>query len=206
MLFRVAVKRKVADGKAPHDKAHSASVSRLIGADGLARTDRECLQFERRAVRGADRSDGYGAGNHPADAHASLDQRHPDDRSGRRRSPTCRPSSSRRRSSSCRPAFRPQVFPSSTPLPVSIVILSPVSGNVVAGNVQILGSAIHPQFLQYQVEFGPDPNPGNLWFPATTAVTTPGLEWTARHLEHDHAFRTAAINCACASICVTARC
>ncbi len=69
----------------------------------------------------------------------------------------------------------PQVFPSSTPLPVSIVILSPVSGNVVAGNVQILGSAIHPQFLQYQVEFGPDPNPGNLWFPATSAVTAPVL-------------------------------
>ncbi len=69
----------------------------------------------------------------------------------------------------------PQVFPSSTPLPVSIVILSPVSGNVVAGNVQILGSAIHPQFLQYQVEFGPDPNPGNLWFPATSAVTSPVL-------------------------------
>ncbi len=69
----------------------------------------------------------------------------------------------------------PQVFPSSTPLPVSIVILSPVSGNVVAGNVQILGSAIHPQFLQYQVEFGPDPNPGNLWFPATSAITSPVL-------------------------------
>ena len=69
----------------------------------------------------------------------------------------------------------PRVFPSSTPLPVSIVILSPVSGNVVAGNVQILGSAIYPQFLQYQVEFGPDPNPGNLWFPATSAVTSPVL-------------------------------
>ena len=49
------------------------------------------------------------------------------------------------------------------------------TGNIVAGNVQILGSAIHPQFLQYQVEFGPDPNPGNLWFPATIAVTTPVL-------------------------------
>src|SRR5262249_31599353 len=62
-----------------------------------------------------------------------------------------------------------------TPLPVSIVILSPVPGNIVAGNVQILGSAIHPQFLQYQVEYGPDPNPSNLWFPATSAVTTPIL-------------------------------
>ncbi|MFN8560605.1 MAG: PKD domain-containing protein [Anaerolineae bacterium] len=69
----------------------------------------------------------------------------------------------------------PAVFPTNTPLPVSIVILSPVPGNVVAGNVQILGSASHPQFLQYQVEYGPDPNPGNLWFPATSAITNPVL-------------------------------
>ncbi len=67
----------------------------------------------------------------------------------------------------------PAVFPTNTPLPVSIVMLSPVPGNIVAGNVQILGSAIHPQFLQYQVEFGPDPNPNNLWFPATSAITNP---------------------------------
>jgi len=69
----------------------------------------------------------------------------------------------------------PITFATNTPLPVSIAILSPVPGNIVAGNVQILGSAIHPQFLQYQVEFGPDPNPNNLWFPATSAVTTPVL-------------------------------
>jgi PKD repeat protein len=59
--------------------------------------------------------------------------------------------------------------------PVSIVILSPVPGNVVAGNVQVLGSAIHPQFLQYQLEYGPDPNPSNLWFPATGAIQSPVL-------------------------------
>ena len=69
----------------------------------------------------------------------------------------------------------PVTFPPNTPLPVSIAILSPVPGNIVAGNVQMLGSAIHPQFLQYQVEFGPDPNPNNLWFPATSAVPTPIL-------------------------------
>ncbi|MBI5669851.1 MAG: PKD domain-containing protein [Chloroflexi bacterium] len=63
--------------------------------------------------------------------------------------------------------------PTSTPLPISIVILSPIPGNVVAGAVQVLGSAIHPQFLQYQLEYGPDPNPGNLWFPATGIVQTP---------------------------------
>ncbi len=59
------------------------------------------------------------------------------------------------------------LFPSPTPAPISIVILSPIPGNVVAGNVQVLGAAIHPLFLQYQLEFGPDPNPGNLWYPAT---------------------------------------
>lgn len=66
-------------------------------------------------------------------------------------------------------------FPTSTPTPISIVILSPIPGNIVSGNVQILGAAIHPQFLQYQLEYGPDPNPGNLWFPATGIVQTPVL-------------------------------
>ncbi|MEO8607690.1 MAG: PKD domain-containing protein, partial [Chloroflexota bacterium] len=53
--------------------------------------------------------------------------------------------------------------------------MSPIPGNVVAGNIQVLGAAIHPQFLQYQLEYGPDPNPGNLWFPATGIVQTPVL-------------------------------
>ncbi|MDX1995819.1 MAG: PKD domain-containing protein [bacterium] len=68
---------------------------------------------------------------------------------------------------------QPILLPTITPMPVSIVILSPIPGNVVAGNVQVLGAASHPQFLQYQVEFGPDPNPGNLWYPATSVVQTP---------------------------------
>ena len=63
--------------------------------------------------------------------------------------------------------------PSATPLPISIVILSPVPGNVVSGNVQVLGAATHPQFLQYQVEYGPDPNPSNLWYPAADIVQSP---------------------------------
>ncbi len=63
--------------------------------------------------------------------------------------------------------------PASTPLPIRILILSPVPGSVVAGNVQVLGAASHPQFLQYQVEYGPDPNPGNLWFPASSVVQSP---------------------------------
>jgi PKD repeat protein len=66
-------------------------------------------------------------------------------------------------------------FPTSTQMPVSIVILSPIPGNIVAGNVQVLGAAIHPQFLQYQLEFGPDPNPSNLWYPASGIVQTPVL-------------------------------
>lgn len=64
-------------------------------------------------------------------------------------------------------------FPTSTPLPISIFILSPIPGSVVAGNVQVLGAAVHPQFLQYQLEYGPDPNPGNLWYPASGVVQMP---------------------------------
>ena len=64
-------------------------------------------------------------------------------------------------------------LPTIPSVPVNIVILSPVPGNVVAGGITIFGSATHPNFLQYQVEYGPEPNPGNLWYPATPAITTP---------------------------------
>ncbi|MFZ4814985.1 MAG: PKD domain-containing protein [Phototrophicaceae bacterium] len=64
-------------------------------------------------------------------------------------------------------------FPTNTPFPISILILSPVPGSIVAGNVQVLGAASHPQFLQYQVEYGPDPNFGNLWFPITGVIQSP---------------------------------
>ena len=47
------------------------------------------------------------------------------------------------------------VIPSVTPSTISIVILSPISGNVVSNNVQVFGSAIHPNFLQYQLEYRP---------------------------------------------------
>ncbi|MCO6444078.1 MAG: PKD domain-containing protein, partial [Anaerolineae bacterium] len=56
------------------------------------------------------------------------------------------------------------MIPTATPSTISIVLLSPIPGNVVTSNVQVLGSAIHPNFLQYQLEYGPDPNPGNLWY------------------------------------------
>lgn len=72
------------------------------------------------------------------------------------------------------PPTRIVVIPPTQPVnnntPVSIVILSPANGNVLAGNVQVIGSASHPLLLQYTVEYGPDPNANNLWYPATGAV------------------------------------
>jgi PKD repeat protein len=68
--------------------------------------------------------------------------------------------------------------PTSTPLPVSIVVVSPLPGYIVSGNVQVVGSAIHPSFLQYRLEYGPDPNPNNLWFSITGIVNTPVLAGT----------------------------
>lgn len=68
-----------------------------------------------------------------------------------------------------------QPLATSTPSTASIFIVSPIPGSIVAGNVQILGSATHPNFLQYQLEFGPDPNPGNLWYPIGGARLSPVL-------------------------------
>jgi PKD repeat protein len=55
------------------------------------------------------------------------------------------------------------------------MILSPVPGNVIAGNVPIIGAALHPQFLQYQLEYGPEPNASNLWYPISAVIQTPVL-------------------------------
>ncbi|MGQ9908854.1 MAG: PKD domain-containing protein [Candidatus Flexifilum sp.] len=64
--------------------------------------------------------------------------------------------------------------PAVTSVPVNIAIISPVPGSTLSGgNVQVLGSASHPDFLQYQVEFGPDPNPNNLWYLVTNPVLQP---------------------------------
>ncbi|MCS6834953.1 MAG: PKD domain-containing protein [Anaerolineae bacterium] len=73
------------------------------------------------------------------------------------------------------PPTRVAGLPTGTPLPLSIGIISPAPGNLVAGTVQVIGAAIHPQFLQYILEFGPDPNPSNLWYPLTPPVTSPLL-------------------------------
>ncbi len=66
-----------------------------------------------------------------------------------------------------------QQQPTNPPTPINIVLLSPLPGSILAGNIQLLGSAVHPQFLQFQVEYAPEPNPNNLWFPITGAVQTP---------------------------------
>ncbi|GIK62954.1 MAG: hypothetical protein BroJett018_07480 [Chloroflexota bacterium] len=59
-------------------------------------------------------------------------------------------------------------------LPNNIQITSPVFGQQLQGFVSIFGSASHPDFIQYAVEFGPDPNPGGLFYPITPqAVTVP---------------------------------
>ncbi|MBI5929126.1 MAG: hypothetical protein HY862_07450 [Chloroflexi bacterium] len=59
-------------------------------------------------------------------------------------------------------------------LPNNIQITSPVFGQQIQGFVTVFGSASHPDFIQYAVEFGPDPNPGGLYYPITPqAVTVP---------------------------------
>lgn len=67
--------------------------------------------------------------------------------------------------------------PTSLPVPTSsfpnaIGLTSPVSGSTIRGNIAIFGSASHPQFVQYALEYGPDPNPSGLWYPITTVPVT----------------------------------
>ena len=62
------------------------------------------------------------------------------------------------------------------PSPTRITILSPGPGSVISGNYQVTGAALHPRFLQYQLEYGPDPNPGNLWYPADSVKFTPVVD------------------------------
>jgi PKD repeat protein len=62
------------------------------------------------------------------------------------------------------------VYPTATPAPINILIVSPLSGSIVSGSVNVFGSASHPNFLQYRLEFGPEPNPNNLWYALTGVV------------------------------------
>ncbi len=52
-----------------------------------------------------------------------------------------------------------------TAYPYDVRISYPVDGSQVAGYLTIVGSASHPRFLQYALEWGPHPNPSNLWYP-----------------------------------------
>ena len=72
------------------------------------------------------------------------------------------------------PTWTPFI-PSATPLPFDVRITYPVDGSQVAGYVTITGSASHPRFLQYALEWGPEPNPGNLWYPITAPRGVPVL-------------------------------
>lgn len=56
-----------------------------------------------------------------------------------------------------------------TVYPYDVRISYPVDGSQIAGYVTIVGSASHPRFLQYALEWGPHPNPSNLWYPLTGA-------------------------------------
>ncbi|HEY4723510.1 MAG TPA: hypothetical protein VII92_16765 [Anaerolineae bacterium] len=42
-------------------------------------------------------------------------------------------------------------------------ITSPVDGQEIAGTLAINGSASHPEFMRYELAFGPDPNPKDAW-------------------------------------------
>ncbi len=68
------------------------------------------------------------------------------------------------------PTMNPQ-----QPLPgaIRIAVFSPSPGSIISGDVSLQGSAIHPNFLQYQIEYGPDPNNGNLWYPIGGVSQTP---------------------------------
>ena len=64
---------------------------------------------------------------------------------------------------------------SSTPLPAIVTISSPLPNAVVQGSIAINGSAIHPGFSQYRLEYASQPNPQNLWYPVTGAVYAPAI-------------------------------
>ncbi|NJL95217.1 MAG: hypothetical protein HC915_16615 [Anaerolineae bacterium] len=66
-----------------------------------------------------------------------------------------------------RVAINPTALPAT-----AIAITSPPAGSVLRGTVAVTGSASHPSFSQYALEYGPDPNPSNLWYPITAVPIT----------------------------------
>jgi hypothetical protein len=65
-----------------------------------------------------------------------------------------------------------QVPPINQPQQTAIALTSPTTGSILKGYVTILGSASHPNFVQYALEYGPNPNSANLWYPITTVPIT----------------------------------
>ena len=58
-----------------------------------------------------------------------------------------------------------EVFPTYTSLPISIYLSAPLANSVVSGSTQVYGSAIHPGFIQYRIEYATVPNAQNIWYP-----------------------------------------
>ncbi len=72
-------------------------------------------------------------------------------------------------------------------LQATVLITSPLQGDTVAGAVNIVGTATHPQFARYEIAFAYDPNPTDTWFeiqpPARTQVTESTLAvWDTTHI------------------------
>jgi hypothetical protein len=49
--------------------------------------------------------------------------------------------------------------------PDSAQITAPTEGQALSGLVTISGSANHPEFARYELAYGPDPNPNDVWQP-----------------------------------------
>jgi hypothetical protein len=62
---------------------------------------------------------------------------------------------------------QPQPNPGSQ-VQTAIGITYPLPNTAINGNISVFGSASHPNFVQYALEYGPDPNPSNLWYPITS--------------------------------------
>jgi len=60
-----------------------------------------------------------------------------------------------------------------SPAPFIVDLAYPVDGSQVAGYLTLIGSASHPRMAYYVIEFGPHPNPSNLWYPFSGQRTTP---------------------------------
>ena len=73
-----------------------------------------------------------------------------------------------------RPTYRDSAAKQHAISPTIVNILDPLpNGTVIRGSRSIFGSAVHPGFLQYRLEYASQPNPQNLWYPVTGAAHEP---------------------------------